>query len=1134
MPESPAPAVVRTTRLLPRLGRALLCGLGLLAAAPGAAYAAAVTLREPAFGLPHIYADTDLELARENGRVIAEDRLAQMILLARVGRGTLSQAFGLLDPGTLEDDVEARRTGYTSSELNRMYEALPAAERALVLEYCKGVNDTIEAIYTGALPMPFEVSLLRDLLGLGHDLFGNATNVSDQVDPHYAPPGGEWPTAGFQFTPEMAMAIGVLEVRNFGLGGFSPELFEELQELVALHGPDDGEDVWDDRNFLNDPLAPVSVPDPETPGFGGPLALRPASSPALRLAQRFPSYDWAGATARRAERHERRAERASRLGAWPRLGSYAWVIGPGRSATGNPWLGGFPQTGTLTPSIMHYVENRSGEPGGIRGNGMEFVGAPLVLIGHTDHVAYTTTTAQLPIVDTVFERIVGENADALRYLDEGTPAPLAQRTEIFRSAIGPETTRVFWRSHVRGGDGGSRPIVDFLGDAAGTASGGSATQLVDATASFSAGLAGGHVALVDGPGAGQIRAIEAVPDAHTLTVAQPFTTPPGAGSTYVVAGPGNEIVAVALDSAAWMEESTTVLGFSRFQRAESILDVRAGARLIPTTHNFLAADNQPWNGIGTDAGRGNIGYWSSGFARVRQDGSDPRLPVDGSGPDPFVVVSGTVDEATSLTITAPGAFTGRSFAPPGPNARYDDPTLVRGEYIVTITTGTGARQTRRIASNDADTITVESPFGVVPAAGDTFVVQEIVVMPEAVNPAEGYTANWNNKAATADPGDAFGRNHRVTFILERLAADALWDRAKQRRLNENLAGLDGRGRFGRYIIPRLREAVDAVGDGGNPAVATALARLEQWHAGPEFGRHFIDPVEDTTIAAEVLFLRDVIDEIAEAIFADEFGPLGVPGGAHGQALVVHAIDAAAGDVPGARPQSYGGDYFDGVDWKVVVRDALAAVAARGFPSDVPRPDTRFDHPLAAIDDQLRFPPTPSGNRGTWEQIVEVGATLRGEFIFPLGQSALVEGSLATGVTAIHPHVTSLHPVWRDWRFVPMLSVAEDLAADPSGDLDGDGILDGFERYYFASLANGPDADDDADGLALEDEFLLGADPTDDDSDDDGVLDGIDPAPQDRLEAVPEAATLAQGLVALAALGALARRRRERTRSTRRR
>jgi hypothetical protein len=1112
------------------LARLLLVASLTCSLAPSpAARAAAVTVREPAFGLPHIYADTDLELARENGRAIAEDRLGQMILVARVGRGTLSQAFSLLDPSTLDDDIETRRTGYTSSELNRMLEVLPADARNVLLEYCKGVNDAIEAVYAGQKPEPFEVTLLRSTLGLGDDLFGNKTNLSDQVDPYYAPPGGEWPTAGFQFTPELAVAIGVLQVRNFGLGGFSESLFAELQDLIAQHGAGDGAAIWDDRNFLNDPLAPVSVPDPATPGFGGPLAKLSRPSPALRLARRFPAYDYAATAAERAERQAGRAERASRLGAWPKLGSYAWAIGPGKSATGRPWIGGFPQTGTLTPSIMHYVENRSAEPDGIQGNGMEFVGGPFVLIGHTDRVAWTTTTAQLPVVDTFFEELVGEDADAIRYLDEGAPAPLARRTELFPAAFGgPPVTRVFWRSHARGGNGGSRPVVDFLGDAAGIATGGSATQLLHAGA-FSAGLVGGHVAIVDGAGAGQIRAIAAVPDAGTLEVASPFTTPPAAGSEYVAVGPGQSILAVAADSAAWMEESTTVLGFSRYQKARTLLDVRAGARLIPTTHNFLAADNLAWNGIGSDpgTGTGNIGFWSTGYSRVRQDASDPRLPVDGAGTNPLVVVSGTLDGATSTTLSAAGAFTGRDFAAPPFNARYDDPALLAGEHVVIITSGAGWKQTRRIASNTADVLTVESPFGAAPAAGDTFEVQEVVIMPEAVNPAEGYTANWNNKAATADPGDTFGRNHRTAFILERLANDDLWDRDKQRKLNASVAGLDGRGRFGRYLVPRLRQAVDAVGNGGSAAVDSALARLEQWNGAPEYGRNFVDPVSDTKVAAEVAFLKNVISAIAAAIYADEFGALGVPGGAHGEALVVHAIDAAAGDVPGSRPLAFQGDYFGGADWKVVVRDALATVAAGGIPADGNRPNTSYNHPLAALDPQLRFPPTPAGNRGTYEQIVEVGPTVRGEFIFPLGQSAHIQGSLGTGATFIDPNVLTLHPIWRDWRFVPMLAISQDLAGSPSGDADGDGILDGYERWYFGTVARGADDDGDEDGLDLVDEFLAGADPTNDDTDGDGDFDGIDPAPQDRLVAVPEPGAALQGLAALAALSGLAGRRRRR-------
>jgi acyl-homoserine lactone acylase PvdQ len=168
----------------------LLCASPL---APPPAHAGATTVREPAFGLPHIFADTDLELARENGREIAKDRLGQLMLLARVGRGTLNQAFGLLDPATLDDDIETRRTGYTSSELNDMWAKLPQRERDLILEYCKGVNDTIEAVYAGASPEPLELTLLRTLLGLGDDLFGNKTNISDQVDPFYKAPGGADP-----------------------------------------------------------------------------------------------------------------------------------------------------------------------------------------------------------------------------------------------------------------------------------------------------------------------------------------------------------------------------------------------------------------------------------------------------------------------------------------------------------------------------------------------------------------------------------------------------------------------------------------------------------------------------------------------------------------------------------------------------------------------------------------------------------------------------------------------------------------------------------------------------------------------------------------------------------------------------
>lgn len=1076
--------------------------------APTAAFAAAKTVREPAFGLPHIYADTDLEMARENGKQVAHDRLGQMMLVARVARGTLYQVFGLLDPSILDDDIEARQTAYSSVELNSMFAKLPQRERDAVVAYCEGVNDIIEQIYATTLPEPIEVTVVRGF-GLSGDLFGNATNISDQIDPFYKAPGGADPArplAGFQFTPELAMAIAVLQVRNFGLGGFDePTLLSQLQALTATKGAVLGPQIWNDLNYVNDPLAPVSVPDSTTPGFGGPLALQKKSVDVAALAGKYPRRDYAAAMEEIHKRREKRAELASRLGAWPKLGSYAWMIAGGKSATGMPWIGGFPQTGIQTPSIMHFAENVSNEgtSNKIDGVGMEFVGAPFILIGHTSKVAYTTTTAQLRILDTFLERIVNENNDNVRYNDEGTSAALKKRTETFPGTGTP--TRIFWRSHSRGGDGGSRAIIDFQGDREAAVSSAGASTLV--ASGFDASYGGGYVLIVDGPGAGQIRAIASA-NATTLTLGSPWTTLPTSASSFVAVKSGNTINAMSIESPVWLEESTAVLGFSLFQRAESILDIRAAVRLIPSTHNFFAGDNQPFDGIGTASGTaGNIGYWSSGFSRKRPSPLDPRLPIDGTVANPMVSYSGTVGSATSTSVTASGpVFGANDLSPPGYNYRYLNPTQQGSEFVVAITTGSGAKQTRRIASNTASSLAIESAWGVNPAPGDSFEVYEIVAMPEAINPMEGFTANWNNKAATADEGDDFGRQFRHIFILERLEAENLWDRAKERQLNKDVAGLDGKGDIGRYLIPRLRQAVDAVGNGGNALVDTNLAALEAHQAAPFAGRNFADPVTSTTMRGEVAFLNSLVNKLAVDIYGDELaGAASVPTGSRALNIVQHAIDSAAGDVAGSYSQSYSGDYFNGVGWQTVVRNSLSALSGT-IAAPSARPVSNYRHPLRdafialGLPDsaaQLQFEPTPFGNRGTYEEIIDVGTTVKGEFIFPLGQSGHITGSLA-GVTGIDTNVTTLQPLWRDWRFAPMLRVSAGLQGSGTGDSDGDGVLDGYEQWYFGNLSHKPTEDPEKDKSKLLAEYLNGTDPTLADSDGDGIPDGRDTKGQDRL------------------------------------
>jgi hypothetical protein len=780
-------------------------------------------------------------------------------------------------------------------------------------------------------------------------------------------------------------------------------------------------------------------------------------------------------------------------------------------------LGGFPQMGIQVPSIMHFVENRSGEGADHRigAIGMELVGTPFVIIGHTDHVAWTSTTAQLKNSESVLEKLILEKTDALRYNDEGTPAPMVTYTEEAPGPGGSTVPITVWRTREREANGqsngGSRPVVAFQGDASGTADSATETSLTDAGL-FSVDFSGGFVAITSGTGAGQMRPIlSATSDTVTLDPGNAWTTTPDDTSAYVAAKPGNDIVAISLDKANWMEESTTFTGWTMFQRSESIMDIRRGARMMAGTHNFLAADNLPFNGTGTDLGQGgNIGYWSAGFSRVRQGASptDSRLPMDGAAPNELVVVSGAVDSAGADTLTSAGAFA-KDFAPPPLNFRMENPSEKGSEYIVTITAGDGYKQTRRIAGNTADTLTLEEAWGVVPSPGDLFEVYEIVAMPEAINPAQGYTANWNNKAATADENDGFsddvgrgfGREYRSAFIAERLEANSDWSRADQRQLNKDVAGLDPRGKLGRYLIPRLREAVDGVGTGGNAQIETVLAALEANNESPYFGRYVVDPVTDTTAAGEVVFLNALLNHLADAIYGDELDGTGVdipkgsleliplPGGmSMANSVVQHAIDSAAGSPDGRYAQKYSGDYFNGADWRVVVRDALAATIDElgGIPADVPRPLEQYVHPLSALNSKLSFQPTLLGNRGTWEQIVEAGPTVLGEFVFPLGQSGFVD---AEGNP--DPNFVSLHSIWGEWRYVPMLHIAEDLATDPDGDVDNDGVLDGFEKWYFGSNAPAPTDDADGDGATLLDEFLHGLDPSAADTDVDGLPDGFE-------------------------------------------
>src|SRR5262245_28156182 len=755
---------------------------------------------------------------------------------------------------------------------------------------------------------------------------------------------------------------------------------------------------------------------------------------------------------------------------------------------------------------MYAVELSSGE--GTAAVGMAFVGGPSILIGETPTMAWTTTTAGLKNTSLVAEAVVNENTDAVRYDDEGTPTPMAKRSETFQVLGAATATRTFFRTHVRLGNGGTRPVASFIGDLSGTARPGSnATAIVTAGGLSAGAFAGGHVLLQQGTGAGQIRQI-LNNDATTLMIAagNAFTVAPVANVTqFTAVRPGNAIVAAGVDFAFWREETATGYAFSLFQKAHNVLDARRAVRQVASTHNFNAVDNQPFNGVGTDSpGKGNIGYWSAGFSPIRQGGLDPRLPIDGTGPNPLTVFEGSVSSASANTLgDASGPFVG-DLSPEPVNFAYDNPGNAGSEYMVKIVAGAGQGQTRRIASNAANLLTLEEEWGVVPAPGDLYEVMEIIAVPEAINPSEGYTANWNGKASVATT-PASGREFRHIFILERLGRELVADREFNRQLNKDVAGIDPE-KNGRYLLPRLRDAVDALGDQGDARVLPTLAALEANSAFPIDERRFLDPVTANQETQEPVFLQAWIDQMANAIFGDELAGTGMvlPGGARGRREhVTHALDFALGDVPGSLPLSR--NYLGGTDaFQLLIDEFIDTLdALGGIPAPVARGNNSYVHPFG-----IAFPTTPRGNRGTYQQIVQVEQSKpgcggpKGEMMFPLGQSGFIPFVAPFVGGPPGPQTTSLHPIWADWRHVPMLVGGETLALN-GGDTDGNGILDAFECWHFdrigvaaTSKQNGP-GDPDGDRLSNLEEWQAGTDPNDSDTDDDGVVDGFDAAPQNR-------------------------------------
>ena len=362
-----------------------------------------VTIVRDTYGVPHVFADSDEALYYGNGYAVAQDRLFQLEKYRRTATGRMAELMG---KELVESDRETRLLGYTTEEFQRQVDNLSPLYKLQVEAYARGVSAWFDkARAEGKVPK-------------------------------------ELTDAGLKLEPWRATdtaAIGAMMARRFGSGGASElknlRLFAALRERFGANAIK----VFDDVLWRNDPGAPATIPK----GEGNPSPAMERHDGGVNLAW-LPAGLSDGAIQRavaQAELSPETRERLAAAGVPTHWGSNAWVISPPMSASGNAMLYGGPMMGFSTPQIAHEIHLVGPNVNVI---GMGFAGVPGALIGHNEHLAWTTTSAAGDYADVFAEKL--NPANKHQYMHNGAYKDMEKRVETIRVAGGQPVEMEIYRT----------------------------------------------------------------------------------------------------------------------------------------------------------------------------------------------------------------------------------------------------------------------------------------------------------------------------------------------------------------------------------------------------------------------------------------------------------------------------------------------------------------------------------------------------------------------------------------------------------------------------------------------------------------------------------------------------------------
>lgn len=333
--------------------------------------------------VPHITAKSMHDLYFAQGYVTAQDRFWQMEFWRRIGAGRLSELFGKTTLGT---DIYLRTVGFRRAA-EQDYQAMDADSRAILQAYCDGVNAYI--LHRPPARLGLEFTLLQ------------LEKVPFTIEPWVPQDSLTWLKVMAQdlgsnmrremYTIDLVQKMGLALTRTF----FGTYRYGEMPVIVS------------------DSELPASLLKGARAGAAGAPRLAPSTAPGVTAAE---AVALSGVPTRLVGGFDPGQSLA--FGAGPGLGSNNWVIAGSRTASGKPILANDPHLGIQMPSIWYEIDltctaqdaqmgKNSGGPFHVRG--VSFAGAPAVIIGHNDRIAWGMTNLFPDVQDLFIEKINPEN-----------------------------------------------------------------------------------------------------------------------------------------------------------------------------------------------------------------------------------------------------------------------------------------------------------------------------------------------------------------------------------------------------------------------------------------------------------------------------------------------------------------------------------------------------------------------------------------------------------------------------------------------------------------------------------------------------------------------------------------------------